>query len=87
MLRAVTSGAMTHGEASALVDRARALVASVRARVPGNARLWLNVEAFTQDGEAWRRDHAELLLDVAILRRMLARFRTFEEPAAANAGG
>lgn len=77
VLAAVEAGTMTLADAAALIDRARAMARSVRARVPGDGDLWKDVTAFAQDDEAWRREHAELLMDLAILRRLLGRFRDF----------
>lgn len=75
----LAAGAMTDVEAATLVAKTRALVTSVRARIPGRAFLWRDVADASQDSVAWRREHADLLLDVALLRRLLGRFRAFED--------
>lgn len=75
VLIALEAGTTTPEEASALVTRTRALALSVRARVPGTGHLWTDIAAFAQDSDAWRRAHAELLVDIALLRRLLSRFR------------
>jgi len=77
VLASVDAGTTTPADALALVARSRALAISVRARVPGDADLWLDVATHAEDSEAWRREHAELLLDLGTLRRLLGRFRDF----------
>jgi hypothetical protein len=74
VLRDVRAGWLPEGDAAALVAQARALAASLRARTPGAGHLFGDLDAFIEDSPAWRRAHAELLLDVGALRALLRRF-------------
>ena len=71
-LDAVESGAMTLAEATGLLRRAKAQSVSVRARLRGEGPLWRVVEGRIRSPE-WRRTHADLLLDIALLRELLRR--------------
>ena len=62
-------------EAARVLARAKALAASVRSRVEGSGALWRDIEARLQDTPAWRRENAELLLDITVLRETLRRIR------------
>lgn len=71
-LEAVESGTMTLAEARAILARAKAQARSVRARLWGEGPLWRTVEGVIRSPE-WRRTHADLLLDIALLRELLRR--------------
>ncbi len=71
LLRAVEGGEVELGEAERVVGHAQRLVASLRARLPPElereALFAGAVRLIEESDAAWRRDHAELLLDLAEL--------------------
>jgi hypothetical protein len=73
ILAAVNAGEMADAEGRALLDRANALVSTIRARVPGDRDLWRDVDQYCDDSPQWRLGHADLLLDLFELRALLRR--------------
>jgi len=73
ILRAVNDGSMPEPSARALLDRANVLVAGVRAKLPGNGDLWTDVRRYCEDSAQWRGKHADLLLELFELRKLLQR--------------
>ena len=78
-LEAMESGAMTPAQAKGLLDRAKALSKTVRARIPGTGPLWRDVEPRITSA-AWRAGHADLVLDIALLRELGRKIRDEARP-------
>lgn len=81
-LLAAEAGEIPLAEAARILVRAKALAASVRSRVRGSGALWRDIESLLQDTPAFRRDNADLLLDITLLREALRRIRHGRAPRA-----
>jgi Fe-S-cluster containining protein len=73
VLIAVSAGQMPELEGRSLLDRANALVANLRGRIPGKRNLWADVDEYCDDSPQWRLAHADLLFDLFELRTLLRR--------------
>lgn len=74
-LIAYEAGEASFAESEAILSRAKKLAISVRARVPGRGALFRDLESVVEDTPKWRRDNAELAMDIAVLQALLSRVR------------
>ncbi len=79
-LASAEAGEIPFTEAARALARAKALAVSVRSRVAGSGALWRDIEAHMKDTPAWRRENADLLLDITVLREALRRIRHGRAP-------